>query len=387
MTSTRQIHSNSQCTIHILHIVSGDLWAGAEVMLYTLLKTLYKEPNTRVSAVILNPGMLEQKLRNFGISVHVLDESNLNSFQILYRLNKIIDDLKPDVIHTHRNKENILGSIAAWYNHRTPSLQTLHGAPEHPPSLHQLPKRLILFIDWLLGRFYQRYIIAVSSDLAKKLERDFPKTKIKVIENGADIESLTKCNTPATSKKTNKSQYRIGIAGRLTQVKRVDLFIECALYLKQHDPDLPVDFYIYGDGPLRHTLQAHVHSQQAEDYIHFEGHHENIASQLQKLDALLMTSDHEGMPMVLLEAMCLQIPIIAHAIGGIPQLLDEGTCGVLINEHTPEAFAKAVIKLINEPERYRQLASMAFERVKEFYSAERTAAAYLNVYKQIASHQ
>ena len=355
-------------------------------MLCTLAKTLYRESNTQVSAVILNPGILEQKLRDSGISVYILDESNLNSFQILHRLNKIINDLKPDVIHTHRNKENILGSIAAWYNHRIPSLRTLHGAPEHRPMLHQLPKRLILFLDWLIGRFYQRYIISVSADLAKKIERDFPKTKIKVIENGIDIESFVQYVSPSTPKITDKNNYRIGIAGRLTHVKRVDLFINSAAYLKLHHPDLPISFHIYGDGPLYDALQTQIRSQQAENYIHLEGHCENITLQLQTLDALLMTSDHEGLPMILLEAMCLKIPVIAHAVGGIPHLLNHGKCGILVDDHSPKAFAEAIINLITQPKQCQQLTRLAFERVTQKYSAKHTATAYLNVYKQITSH-
>jgi len=308
--------------MHILHIASGDLWAGAEVMLYTLAKTLHIKPDTQVSVVVLNYGALEQKLRNCGISVHIIDESHLNSFQILHRLNRVIDDIKPDVIHTHRNKENILGSIAAWYNHRIPSLRTVHGAPEHHAALHQLPKRLILFLEWFFGRYYQRAIIAVSTDLAKKLEHNFPETKIKIIENGVDINALTQTASANPSKTSVTKNYRIGIAGRLTPVKRIDLFIDSAIRLKKHHPDLPVHFYIYGDGPLNSALQSQVQTKQASDYIHFEGHCENIIQTLQTLDALLMTSDHEGLPMILLEAMCLQIPIIAHAVGGIPHLLD-----------------------------------------------------------------
>ena len=327
MTSTRQDSNISNKTIHVLHVASGDLWAGAEVMLYTLAKTLHAELNTKVSVVLLNHGILEQKLRNCGVYVHVLDETRLSSFQILQQLNKIIDELKPDVIHTHRIKENIIGSIAALYNHRIPSLRTVHGAPEHRPPLHKLPKHLILFLNWLFGRFYQRYIIAVSPDLAKKLEHSFPKTRIKVVENGVDVDSLTHHISHSPSKNTDKTGYRIGIAGRLVPVKRVDLFIKSAFYLKRHHPELNINFHIYGDGPLSDTLQTQVRSQQADDYIHFEGHCEDITQQLQTLDALLMTSDHEGLPMILLEAMCLQIPIIAHAVGGIPHLLDQGRCG------------------------------------------------------------
>ena len=77
-----------------------------------------------------------------------------------------------------------------------------------------------------------------------------------------------------------------------------------------------------------------------------------------------MTSDHEGLPMVLLEAMCLQTPIIASAVGGIPNLLEQGKCGTLVHKHTAKSFSEAVINLIAKPEQRRQLTLMALERVR-----------------------
>ncbi|MDX2505060.1 MAG: glycosyltransferase [Gammaproteobacteria bacterium] len=354
-------------------------------MLYTLARTLHRELNTQVSVVLLNHGILEQKLRNCGIPVHVLDESQLSSFQILRRLNRIIVDVNPNVIHTHRSKENILGSIAAWYKHHIPSLRTVHGAPEHRPPLHKPAKHLILFLDWLSGRYLQQTIIAVSPDLAHKLEHSFPKTKIKVIENGIDIDATIHGVSSVNSKDSNKNNYRIGIAGRLVPVKRVDLFIESAFYLKQHHPEINIDFYIYGDGPLNNALQAQIESLQANDYIHLNGHCENMTQQLQMLDALLMTSDHEGLPMVLLEAMCLKIPIIAHAVGGIPHLLNNGKRGTLIHNHCAEAFAEAIVTLIDQPQQFQQLAQLAFDRVKQNYSARSAADGYLDIYKKLST--
>ncbi len=384
MVPTQQNANIDNEPVHVLHIASGDLWAGAEVMLYTLAKTLHSDLKVRVTVILLNSGTLEQNLLDCGITVHVIDEFRFNSVHIIQQMNKIVSNAKPDVIHTHRIKENILGSIVAWRNH-IPSIRTAHGAPEHRPPVYKLAKRLILLLDWFLGRFFQRNIIAVSSDLAKKLERDFPRSKIKVIENGIDIDSLTHRRPPQDHTITaSKSNYRIGIAGRLTPVKRVNLFIESAFYLKQHYPDLSIHFHIYGDGPLHETLQAQVQSLQADQYIYFEGHCENITQELQTLDALLMTSDHEGLPMILLEAMCLKIPIIAHAVGGIPHLLERGKCGVLVHDHTAKAFAEAIINLINQPKQHQQLALIAFKRLKQNYSARRTANAYLNIYKQRA---
>ncbi len=371
-------HNNN---LHVLHIVSGDLWAGAEVMLYTLAKALHAQRNTTVTVVILNKGTLEQKLRDCGISVFVLDESQLNGLQILKRLCAIIDDIQPDILHSHRIKENILGSIAAWHKHRIPSLRTLHGAPEHRPPLHQVPKRIILFMNWFCGRYLQKYIIAVSSDLANKLKKDYPESKIRVIENGVDIDTLLTSVTPSLGNDDNI--HHIGIAGRLTPVKRVDLFIDCAIYLKQNNPELNIQFHIYGSGPLQKTLAEQVYTNQAEDYIHFEGHTENIPQQLQTLDALLMTSDHEGLPMILLEAMCMKTPIISHAIGGIPHLLNHGKCGTLIYKHNAASFAEAIVNLIKQHKQHRQLAEQASVRLNDYYSATTNANAYLDVYREM----
>ena len=102
-------------TINVLHIASGDLWAGAEVQLFTLAKALNNKQDINISVVLLNHGTLEQKLLRNGINVIVLDESALNGFQILWRLFTAIREIQPDVIHTHRVKENILGSVAALF--------------------------------------------------------------------------------------------------------------------------------------------------------------------------------------------------------------------------------------------------------------------------------
>ena len=380
MMPGRTLSPKQQKNLHVMHIASGDLWAGAEVMFYTLARTLHKELDTKVTAIILNYGTLEQKLRDCGISVHVLDESELNSFQILIQINKIVSDVIPDLIHTHRIKENILGSVSAIL-HRIPSLRTVHGAPESRPPLHNLAKRSILFIDWLTGRYLQQTVVAVSPDLAKKLEHQFPKAKIKVIENGIDIDKTIHNSSSTNSGNKKVSSYRVGIAGRLTTVKRVDIFIDSALQLKQKYPDIKINFHIFGNGPLKNSLQGKINSQQANDFIHLEGHCENIAQILPGLDALLMTSDHEGLPMILLEAMCLQTPIIAHAVGGIPHLLDQGKCGVLVSEHTAHAFAEAIIKVIKQPR--RNLTQPAFERVKQYYSAKHSANAYLEAYRSL----
>lgn len=365
--------------LHVLHIASGDLWAGAEVMLFNLAKAQHAQPHAKVTVVLLNHGTLEQKLLDEDITVYVIDESEQSSIQILPQLNKIVIEESPDVIHTHRNKENILGGLIAWRN-QIPVMTTKHGASEHRPAWYRLHKHLIQLLDKLITRHIHQSIVAVSDDLARQLEQVFPRSKIQVIENGIDIAVLRKLRS-RIPQNTNGDSYHVGIVGRLVPVKRVDLFIDAAVKLKAAQPELSIQYDIYGDGPLRDTVTTQVTSQQAENYIQFHGHCENITEKLCNLDALLMTSDHEGLPMVLLEAMSLEVPIIAHAVGGIPNLLKNGDCGTLVTEHTAQAFADAISKQLAASDDTKT--RLALERVVQRYSSTHTAQMYEAIYHSI----
>ena len=374
MTST----NNNDAPINILHIASGDLWAGAEVQLFTLVRALHHSPGVSVRVILLNHGTLEEKLHHEGIEILVFDETSLSSFQLLRHIRQSIGEQRPDVIHTHRLKENILGSIAGFMAGRVPSMRTTHGAPEHQASWRQLPKRLIRSLDRLTGKYIQCRIIAVSEDLAVFLQQTFPADKIRTIENGIDLNSLYNHTVKSISAHdAGPDTVRIGLAGRLVPVKRVDLFIKTARYIQDNYPDLKAEFYIFGDGPLRSELDALSRELDTDNIIHFEGHCEEMTERLQNLNMLMMTSDHEGLPMILLEAMALKVPVIAHATGGIPVLLDNGTCGALVRDHTPEGYAREVHRLALSKSVRSNLAEMALDRVKSRYSAEQNAHAYL----------
>ncbi len=256
-------------TSTVLHIASGDLWAGAEVQLYTLARSL-RDLGVNLGVVVLNHGTLEQKLRDAGIDVVILDETKLNGFRIFLQLVRIIRERRPDVIHTHRHKENILGSLAALAAGNIPSLRTVHGVLEkRPPFLH-LPKRFIYFFDWFSGRFLQKRIISVSEELAEILARDFPRNRIRVIDNGIDLDDLYQQTSQSIGRQKDDT-FRVGIVGRLVPVKRVDIFITTARHLQEQVSEAGVDFYVIGDGPLREALESLSHESGTEKIVHFLG--------------------------------------------------------------------------------------------------------------------
>src|SRR5688572_18135302 len=110
----------------VLHIISGDLWAGAEVQACTLLTTLHRESQVQVAAALMNEGELARRLRDHGIPVTVFPESTLNAAAIVCGLRKLMTQWRPDVVHTHRIKENILGCIANTFSGNVPSVRSAH---------------------------------------------------------------------------------------------------------------------------------------------------------------------------------------------------------------------------------------------------------------------
>lgn len=378
---------NEQTPLKILHLASGDLWAGAEMQLFTLVRSLSRRGDLSIGVILLNHGELEQRLLDAGIEVLVLDESSLRTDRLLAALVRHIRRINPDVIHTHRFKENVLGSLAGLFCGRVKSIRTTHGASEFKVPWWRLPASLFHFLDWLAGRYYQDRIIAVSEDLADKLATQFPRNKIEVVVNGIDLSAFVGIDTSCPFPPGNEAVFHVGLVGRLVPVKRVDLFIDIAECVAQMDPGREYRFHVIGDGPLHSELEALSSNSLAANTISFEGHQKNIFSWIKHIDLLVMCSDHEGLPMTLLEAMALGTPIVAHAVGGINTLLDNGNCGVLIPDQSAHAYAKEILRLADNSAGRDELREQAATRVATAYSAERNADAVKTIYTHLCGHK
>src|SRR5262245_9357242 len=116
--------------IHVCHVMSADLWAGAEVQVATIASHLVRQPDVHVSAVLLNEGRLAWELRALGIDVAVLDERRHNSAAIVAFLVQFFRAHRIDVLHTHRYKDTVLATIAAKIAGIPKVVRTVHGLAE-----------------------------------------------------------------------------------------------------------------------------------------------------------------------------------------------------------------------------------------------------------------
>ena len=369
--------------ITVVHVASGDLYAGAEVQLYQLIRQLHRSEQCKVSVILLNHGVLERRLSSLGVDVHVLDESRLNGAQIFFETWKLLRGLRPDIVHTHRRKENVIGTVAAKLAGGIATVQTVHGLPEEDVGFWAVVKRLYGMLDRMTARVLADKVVAVSPELGPRLGF-LQQSKIAVIENGIDTEELARESPLSEPLPGNARCTKIALVGRLVPVKRVDVFLSVALLLVRRFPGR-FCFFIFGDGPQTDALQELRRDLGLEHEVHFMGFRESLAPYLSLMDCLVITSDHEGLPMVLLEAMALNVPVVAHAVGGIPDVLGYGQFGLLVEHQDAVEYAAAVIDSVDDLRETSKKVEGARKQVGYRYTSSACTARYMELYRSLSS--
>jgi L-malate glycosyltransferase len=364
--------------VRVMHIASGDLWAGAEVQICTLLVHLQRRSAVDLHAIIMNEGELARRLRAGGVATTVIDESQFSGIAILRQIRRVMKAFAPHIVHTHRQKEHVLGALANAASHRATMVRTQHGAPEHRPRWSQ-PSRLVnAALDRWCGRLSRAHVIAVAPHLAPTLARTFGSGRVVVIENGIDAAAVVDAQRTAPFRQAAREAIHVGLIGRLEPVKRADIFLEVAAMLSAAPDGSAWRFHIFGDGHLRRALEQQCTQLGLDDVVTFHGHDPMAPCYLADLDVLVICSDHEGLPMTVLEARAVGTPIAAHAVGGIPLPLAGYERAVLLPSQDPQAFSDAIRGLVARfrTRRGDKRPARAEDRFDAAVNAERTLALY-----------
>jgi len=363
--------------IKICHIISGDLWAGAEVMAFHLLKGLTKYEDVDLSVVLLNEGRLAEEIRRLGVPLEVIDESKTAFSKMIWAVRKMLNSVSPDVIHSHRYKENILSYLASKTRKGGKLIGTQHGMPESYGGKRSLKNHLISnFNSLLLSRCFQN-VVAVSNEIQETLVKQYgssSKSRVSVIHNGITIpESL--------STRKTKDTFVIGSSGRFFPVKDYPLMVEVAREILKNTNT--VHFELAGDGPELRNLQTMVHRYGLGERFVLRGFLNDMGPFYQELDVYLNTSVHEGIPLSVLEAMAHRVPVIAPRVGGLSEIVEDGMDGYLIENRNPKAFAEKCLQLLKNKTLREQIGSAAREKVISGFSIDQMAGKYYRLYRDV----
>lgn len=174
--------------------------------------------------------------------------------------------------------------------------------------------------------------------------------------------------------------------GHLEQAKRPDRFVRVLSRVVREVPRTRA--WIVGDGPRREEIERLSRSLGISDRIHFFGDQEDVASFMNAADVLMVTSDTEGIPATVLEAGFLGLPVVASNVGGLPECVDHGATGILVDDgNLEEGLSRAVVALASDDELRRSMGQRARERVLNELTIDRIADQYVTFYEEVLGHR
>jgi glycosyltransferase involved in cell wall biosynthesis len=319
-----------------LHILSGDLWGGAEVQI-CLQAAAQRAEGVDARALLFNSGETSSRFSANSIPIFIAPEAT-GFFGLVKTSLGTLKALRPDVIVSHGYKETILGSILSILS-GTPLVSTFHGWSESYRGLRKLKMFIYSSLYLFCSRVIAKRRVTVTQALADQLRLD-----ADVIHNVAGETSEPKSGV------LEAERASIVAVGRLVNVKRLDRAIESMKLLSNHS-SRPV-LYLVGDGPLRSTLEALVERLQLKDSVRFLGFRDDASGLISSADILLLTSESEGLPTVILEAMKAGVSVVATRLAGIQELaaLFPGYPLMTVEEPSPEEFFRAASGFLDRPQ-------------------------------------
>lgn len=351
----------------VLQIIPMFKLAGAETMCENLCKALQNQGCDVVAVSLYTEHTpITDRLENAGIKVIYLGKRRGFDFSIFVKLYQLMKKERPEVVHTHIYAARYALPVAAFC-----------GIPKKIHTVHNIAQQEQAKAGKIVNKFMFKHCgvvpAALSEEVKKTVEEVYKLSaeKIPVIFNGVDLS-----NCKVKEDYTKRDEFKIVHIGRFMDVKNHAMILKTfALFSKQHTD---AKLQLIGDGELRKDMEQLAQELGVENSVEFAGLQSNVYPWLHDADIFILPSKFEGMPMTLIEAMGTGLPIIASAVGGVPDMLTDGENAMLIKPESEQLLASLEMLYYDESIR-RVLGQKALQRSLAF-SSETMAQRYIEIY-------
>lgn len=382
---------------HIVHIVGTMGMGGAQRQLINLIRSSeFAEFRHSIVCAIALEGEFLQRVKELGVEVYecpirwpkrtIVPSYRFNrwlrnhlEFTFPYRLSRLLADIDADLVHSHLTVSMKWQALAVLRHARLPWIWTIRGLyKSRGEDTSHWNKTLSLIASSDGAR-----VTGVSFAALKEIDgfARVPESKTAVIYNGIE---LSKFSQVSVERLNRRHQWKIpgqalvfGSAGRLISVKRFDMAIDAFADVTLSFPE--VHFVLAGDGPLEQELKNRAEAQGLGTQFHFVGYQSDINAFLNVIDVFVLSSESEGLPNVLLEAMAVDRPCISTAVGGVPEILDGA--GLIVSPNSPKDLATAMRSMM-DPALRSHYSSRCRDIVARF-DMPYVAAQYRALYQQL----
>ena len=366
----------------ILYVITRLAVGGAPNAVLMAIGGL-KEAGYEITLASGYPGMgegsLVEEAKQLGVDLVFIPSLQrevhpVRDMRALWRLWRLMKTGSFDLVHTHLSKAGILGRLAAFVAGKR-VVHTFHGDVLEG-YFSSFKSRLFLMAERLVGRVTDRFV-CVSADLKSRLlpYKLGKADRFVTITNGIDLTKMQ------TVEKEKRCGYRVGTLAMFYPIKRLDVFINMASLLKKRDELIQCD--LAGDGMTASALKQQ--SAKLGDPVRFVGVCDDQAAFLSQLDVFVLCSDFESAGISVMEAMCMGLPVVATAVGGIPENVEDGHTGILVPPNDVEALTTAVWDLLQDDDKRVRLGTAAKAYAHTHFSSARMISELDGLYCELLS--
>ncbi len=315
--------------IRILQIITKADWAGAQRVVYEICKYIKNNHSDEIEIEIAvgDNGLLVHKLAELGIQVHILnklqhDINPIIDYKGYKEIKRIISKGKYDIVHCHSTKAGILGRLAAFNLNKKRIIYTVHG---FWPVLQYkgIKRKAAILIERMLEKLTTDMVFISMHDIemAKRFKL-YHSQKVSLIYNSLTIPEVIQSSLRSELGIIQVVKI-IGNVARVDEVKNPIRFVEIAKEYFYFYPEADTVFVWIGDGPLMDRVALLVNQYGLTDKVFFIGFRDKVEQFMVDFDLLFMTSICEGIPLTILEAIELKVPILSPDVGGICEIVDK----------------------------------------------------------------
>jgi len=369
--------------LQVLHLRSSIDVAGAEKVILALMPELENSIFKNYLVCIANKknlhlNFLEEAQKN-GLEIITIKSKAPLDFRSIKDLKMLIRNKQISILHTHGFKEDVFGFLAA-INENVIKISTTHGW-----TGQNLKVKFYEFIDRLILKFFDRVVVVSTNMRGKLLKQGFCQKKVVVINNGIKLNvalSQKKILSLIQELHIQNEEIIIGTVGRLSVEKGHRNLLKAFALIQNNIPLSRL--IVVGDGEEKLGLLHLADKLGIKERVTFTGYKEEVLPYYQLFNLFVLPSLTEGIPLALLEALAMSKPVIASRVGGIPEIIESGKTGVLLEPGNSQLLAEAILDLINNKPKADLLGFNGRKMVEEKFTAAVMAKKYLKVYEELA---
>lgn len=368
-------------SISSLHLNTARSWRGGERQTYLLVEGLHRRGH-RAALVCPPDSPLAQKAKANQIPVFEIPLRGELDLPSVIQLRKLIERWNPQILQLHTAHAHTIGLLATI------------GKGSKPGVIVQRRVDFSIYRSGTPGltRFKYQYgvdrYVAISRKIAAVLQNDgIAQDRIRVVHSGVP---------PLPAPKQTSQQLRdhhkigedaplLGCIGALTGHKGHRHLIDAMPLLRKRTP--AAQLVLIGQGDLDEQIKQQIAGHKLQDRVHLVGFQEDVSSWYQALDLYIHPSVEEGLGTSILDALGVGIPIIASAVGGIPEAIEDGVTGRLVPPANPTALASMIDELLDNSDQTNDMTNTGKKRVRDCFSDDAMVEGNLQVHRQLLQQE